>query len=352
MCNSSFVVLDKFFFPGIKKYILCSNSFYCVFARKKQRQGSSSARVYNPVKEAIRNEKRKARRELNKMKVKHAIELSMERSKTRYIRSSYKALCGMAEKISRISSSHKRKDLLDQVCSPTKVKRDRVGTTVSKMFSVNVKTVRRKKTGRRLQKREIATRYLRVLTFLQDPQWSVTYPGKKDMVSCRYTRFTESGKSTVWRKKIPKVVLTENLSDLHVIYNRQNPDARVNLKFFTGVRKRSQFIKLLSHAKADVCLCQKHQNYALKLRAIKKYTKLTDIPDKLCRDFTADTFNKKLAELRKHIPNTVVYQEWKMTPIPVADPRVSLFLIGVPSCTLRFYIYKYFYRCPVMHVTF
>lgn len=250
--------------------------------------------------------------------------MANEKRKTRYIRQSVKTLEAMATKIERIESAHKRKDLLDKVCSPTKIRANRLASHVSKSFKLHRKTVLRTKTGRRNQKKRISELTLRVLMFLQDPQWSVTYPGKKDLISCRYTMTDDNGKQHVWRKHIPKVVLTENLKELHRIYNEQNPGYRVNEKFFKGVRRRSQFIKCLNHAKADVCLCQKHQNFALKLRAIAPHTRLPQVPDTLFRKFDLAEFEKTLNEKKKNLPANIFFEEWKYTFIPIsADPKVA-----------------------------
>ena len=232
-----------------------------------------------------------------------------------------RALEAMQEKLGRVKSARKRRELLEQIRSPTKSKSSRTGKVFAKTFHLNDRSVRRTRTGRREQKKKTASRTLRVLTFLQDPQWSVTYPGKKDLICCRYTRY-EDGKKCVWRRYIPKVVLTENIEDLWVVYNRQNKDAKVGKAFFFDVRRRSQFIKPLSYASPEVCLCQKHQNYALKLRSIQKYVKVPRVPDTLVRDYTADEFEQKLKDNAKHLPDTIRYEEWKLTPVTITTHKV------------------------------
>ena len=173
-------VLDKFF---LQVYI----SIYYVLILLHGYRFSFKTRKYCPVKEARRNEKRKAIRREKKIREeltsKYKLLLKSERSKTRRIRAADKTLSAIADKISRIPSSHARKDLLDKIVSPTKVKKSRIASTLSSTVKVDRRTVTHKKLGRREQKKRIAKKTWRVLQFLQDPQWSVTYPGKKDMIS-------------------------------------------------------------------------------------------------------------------------------------------------------------------------
>lgn len=273
--------------------------------------------------EAVRNERRKWQTKLKKEKLQHKLALERERLKTRECRASARAMKVISERVKQLKSN-KRKDLLDKLGSPAKFGRARVTTHMAKFFGLTAKTVARTKKGRTNQKKRIAHLTLKVLTFMQDPQWSITYPGKKDLVCCRYIRF-EDGKRVVWRRHLPKVVLTENLAELHKVYNRQNPKDRVCLTFFQDVRRRSQFIKTLNHAKAEVCLCQKHQNFALKMRAIYKHAKLPTAPDTLIRNVPFDEFKEKLKTCLPHLPDKIYYEEWKLAPITIEVKKVNHF---------------------------
>ena len=199
---------------------------------------SKTPRDYPNNTEAVRNERRKCKRQFAKQERKLRTQLIREKKKNRYARESMRFFEGVKHKMAKVDSARQRMAYLKSMASPTKLKTDRAGKTYAKAFHVNPRSVRRENKGRREQKKRVANKTLRVLTFLQDPQWSVTYPGKKDLVCCRYTRI-DDGKKVVWKRYLPKVVLTENLDDLHVVYCRQNPDAKVCLTTFQSIRRRS-----------------------------------------------------------------------------------------------------------------
>ena len=63
-------------------------------------------------------------------------------------------------------------------------------------------------------------------------------------------------------------VLTDYLSNLHQKFLSENPEMKISLATFCRIRPK--YIKLTNCVSRNACLCTKHQNFALKLRALRK----------------------------------------------------------------------------------
>ena len=101
-----------------------------------------------------------------------------------------------------------------------------------------------------------------IIAFLVSPEHSYTLPGKKETV-------------TVDRVKYQRVVLTEFIAPLHKMYLERYPGRNCSVTHFNQVRRSVGYIKSVSHSDTQVCLCVKHQNFTLRLRAVKD----TRLPD-------------------------------------------------------------------------
>ena len=219
--------------------------------------------------------------------------------------------------ISRIKSKKGRKKAIHLFASPQLIKSKRLGKEFGRMFDLSSRSLLYQNRGRLGQKYTKSENTHHLLLWLQDPEHSITCAGKKEKIVCRYTL---EGKTIKVTRQI--VILTEKLKVLHAVYAAKFPERKCKRTFFQNVRKQSQFIKTLDHAKAQVCLCMKHQNFALKMRSIKKFTKLAENPDTIVRDLNESEFEKAVKAAQKHLPAIIRYEEWRMTPIPVLDPKV------------------------------
>ena len=88
-----------------------------------------------------------------------------------------------------------------------------------------------------------------IIYFLKREDNSDCMPGKKDTVK-------------VGKGKAQKYILNDTMSNLHKKLNQENPGDAVSRSFFFKSQPK------------NVCLCQKHQNFAWKLTAFRLRTQL------------------------------------------------------------------------------
>lgn len=94
-----------------------------------------------------------------------------------------------------------------------------------------------------------------VINFLSRDDNSRNMPGKADKVK------------TGLRQSAQKRVLTDYMSNLHKKYLSENPTIKLSLASFQRIRPKH--ILTTSFITRDCCLCTKHQNMALVLKAIR-----------------------------------------------------------------------------------
>lgn len=306
-------------------YGICSNVLKCLFLHY-----SSSPRKYDRAKEKLRNKKRALAAKLKDYKSQTQAETAKLKRQildlNRQLAQAAKFTSQVKQKFDKMTPRQKA-TVYRQCASPTKVKTGKAVTTFANVLGMSRKAIRSNNKGNSTAKKRVAKKILRVTQFLCDPQWSITMPGKKDVVSCRYEVYDGNNRKHIIRKMMPKVQLTENISDLHKIYQEQNKDLPVCLTFFKNVRARSQYIRLLDQSKPEVCLCQRHQNFSLKMRALRKYNRDKDnpvsvIPDTIVRKYDVKAFDELVDKIKPNLPNDVVFQEWRNVFVPVDDPKV------------------------------
>ena len=138
----------------------------------------------------------------------------------------------------------------------------------------------------------------RIIEFLKRPEHSYTLPGKKDTV-------------TMSKVKHQKVILTEFTDTLHALFKEEYPTLTCGRTTFNDVRRRHKYIKTVKFNNTRVCLCLKHQNFTLRLRAVGMWYVL---PDELVRNTTAEDF---AADLRaKDLPPTITVETWQRVDVP------------------------------------
>ena len=87
---------------------------------------------------------------------------------------------------------------------------------------------------------------------------NVTMPGKADCVK------------SIAGERSQKRILTDYLSTLYQKLVSENP--RMKLSFTSFCRIRPKHVLLMSFITRDTCLCTKHQNMSLTLKAVKAKT--------------------------------------------------------------------------------
>ena len=207
----------------------------------------------------------------------------------------------VVDNLRRMSRSERLR-FLKSVTSPEELKVKRLTSQLAK----DVKVDRRSLFSgpRKVSTRAVEFRGRRelVIEFLKRPEHSYTLPGKKDTV-------------TVKKVKHQKVILTEFTDHLHKIYNEQHPSHTVSRTFFNNVRRVEKYIKIVKFNNTSVCLCVKHQNFALNLRAVGVKT----LPDDLVRNTTVDVFTAILRG--KNLPDTTRCETWQRVRVPYGDPE-------------------------------
>lgn len=137
-------------------------------------------------------------------------------------------------------------------------KRSRQLSAVCETMNVDTRKLMRKKRGpTEIQKRKLAEKCRikrTVKHFMERDDNSACLPGKADCTK------TENGKQQ-------KRVLSDLLCNLHVKFRSEYPDIRINLSTFGSYRPTN--IKLVHYSSRKTCLCQKHQNMALKVKGLR-----------------------------------------------------------------------------------
>lgn len=158
--------------------------------------------------------------------------------------------------------------------------------------------------------REIAAQRNRVIAFFERDDNSRNMPGKADCVK------------SIDGTKSQKRVLTDYLSSLFSKFMSENPKAK--LSFSSFCRIRPQRICLTSCITRDTCLCTKHQNISLTLKAARKHNVDTTInPEKML---------ERKDEIMKSVENdvkddTIVVGQWKRVTVETKGQKKSVMKI-------------------------
>ena len=128
-----------------------------------------------------------------------------------------------------------------------------------------------------------------VVQFLERDDNSACMPGERDA--------TKSEKD-----KTQTRILSDYLYNLHLKFKAEYPGIQISLTTFSSYRPN--YIKLIHFSSRRTCLCQKHQNMALKTVGATT----TNSPDTLIRQNTDDEIIKYISDCNSE---TIRYSEWK-----------------------------------------
>ena len=209
----------------------------------------------------------------------------------------YEQLC---VKLRSMPKSKSRK-MIKELTSPDKLKAQRVTTQLSKDLLLDRRSLASGPRKEDVRKPQFGRRAELIVEFLKRPENSYTLAGKKD------TR-------TINKVKYQKVMLTEFLEVLHEKFVEEYPDSQVSVSKFTKVRAEHSYIRLVEFNTTRVCLCQKHQNFTLKLRAVG----VLQQPDDVVRNSTLLEFTEKLENLP--LPAMVVCEYWQKVDVTYGPP--------------------------------
>ncbi|XP_054775254.2 uncharacterized protein LOC129283486 [Lytechinus pictus] len=156
--------------------------------------------------------------------------------------------------------------------------------------------------------------HLEVVEFLHRDDVSRMCPGKKD---------SSKGKDGT---KCQKRYLTDYLSNLHERYLAETDGKRkISLSAFNRVRRTlCPHIKPVQFASRDLCLCQKHQNVALKLKALQSLGgTVNDNPDEFIKEHNEAQVDILLNNLQSE---QIQFDEWSRVEV---DGRKKIKIIRI-----------------------
>ncbi|WAR14247.1 hypothetical protein MAR_004352 [Mya arenaria] len=148
--------------------------------------------------------------------------------------------------------------------------------------------------------------------FLSRDDNSRLLPGKADAIK-------------VGAEKAQKRVLNDYMYNLHTKFLAEST-YKISLSAFYNKKPRS--IAHVNFSSRSVCLCQKHQNFALKLRCLKNY-KVTTItsPDRFMQMHNNEELEKTLDKIQD---TTVRYQEWKRIKMKDGKQKMRVIDLELP----------------------
>lgn len=150
--------------------------------------------------------------------------------------------------------------------------------------------------------------------FLEREDNSRLLPGKSDAVK-------------VGKNRVQKRVLNDYMYNL---YDKFLAESTYKISLATMYRKKPPSIAYVNFSTRSVCLCQKHQNFALKLRSLKNY-KITSVvsPDKFMKIFSTE---EALVTILEDInASNVRFQEWKRQKMKDEKERMRVVDIELPK---------------------
>lgn len=104
------------------------------------------------------------------------------------------------------------------------------------------------------------------------------------------------------------LVLTDYLYNLHLKFQAENQELHMSLASFC--RMRPKYILLASFISRNACQCIRHQNMAMKLKALRKNgIQFSENPENALKQ------KETLNSLLDAIPGNVVYSEWKRVTV-------------------------------------
>ena len=168
----------------------------------------------------------------------------------------------------------------------------KTGLSRRSLQKLHFKAVERKTTLIRKQVTE------KVIGFLSRDDNSRMMPGKADYKTHEGVKFQ-------------KRYLNDYLDNLYAKFKAENPELKISRSHFCKLRPT--YILTTSFTSRNTCLCQRHQNMALKLRGLKAMgIKLSTSPDAFMK--TNDS-SDGIDELLSQCEQKVKYSQWKRVDV-------------------------------------
>lgn len=218
------------------------------------------------------------------------------------------AVCQEIKSSCHKSSIHKKKVLRNLVAGNVikkyKLLRElgkKTGMCRNKLSKVSSKSVAVSKV-RRI--RERARHEHKIVQFMERDDNSRNMPGKADCVKSKQG------------EKNQKRILTDYLSSLYQKFVSEYPG--IKLSFSTFCRSRPKHVLLTSFITRDTCLCTKHQNMSLTLKAIKSQNVEVSVNGEKMLNTKAELVEDVKTKISS---DDILIGQWKRVPIEVKGQK-------------------------------
>lgn len=179
--------------------------------------------------------------------------------------------------------------------------RSKTARLLARSLGICRKTSQKKEETRRSV--EMATNRKRVEAFYKKVENATCLAGKRDTVKVK-------------GRLLQKHILNDSLSILYEKYLLEYPDKRIGLATFKKLRPKN--IVCVGYAKREVCLCQRHQNMALRLVPLRSMG-ISQSPSEVVQKYTVDEINQKIDEIQEEVH----FRAWKQVTTTFKDKDVK-----------------------------
>lgn len=178
------------------------------------------------------------------------------------------------------------------------IRKYRLRSNSSRALGVNRGQLLKADKGKSIVKRrkvlERTQMAMQVRDFLDRDDNSSCLPGKRDSTKTK----TETKQTRV---------LNDYLYNLHLKFKAENPGVKTSLTTFSSYRPR--YVKLVQYSARKTCLCQKHQNIALKIKGLKTIGVITtENPDQMIKQYSDEEI---VGKIQNCSAETIKFSQWK-----------------------------------------
>ncbi|KAK6186926.1 hypothetical protein SNE40_006182 [Patella caerulea] len=232
------------------------------------------------------------------------------------------AIINEVKETKRLNTEESKRRILYGVVSGKIIKKYRCMSIVEKEMTLSRKSLRRNN-SKNLQliprKRMETVRtdlQQKVKAFMEREDISRMMPGKNDVINSDGTKYQ-------------KRILNDYLSNLYEKFKADHP--YVEISFSTFCKFRPTYIHVTSVLSRNICLCHKHQSFAMKLQCLRSLgVKISPNPENIVKSVTEADMKNMLSEITKE---NIEYEEWQTV---VESERKRLRVVRVRKTKVEF----------------
>lgn len=195
----------------------------------------------------------------------------------------------------------KQRTVLGIVCGKL-IHKYRMGRQISTCLGVHRKQILKARIGKSIKRQRLIserqTLTREVESFMERDDNSTCLPGKKDA--------HKDGKEHKQKR-----ILNDYIYNLHRKFLAENSNTKISLTVFR--RMRPKHISVVKFSNRKTCLCQRHQNMVLKLKALKTIgMPTTENPDTYVEQKSDDEI---LSDIENLAEENIKFAEWKRVEV-------------------------------------